>query len=79
MAVIGVEEALTNVQEALRDKGYEVKTIKNEQDVQGCDCCVVTGSEMNAMGINDTMTKAPVIDAKGMSAEDIVKEVASRM
>nr|WP_017553142.1 YkuS family protein [Heyndrickxia coagulans] len=77
--IIGVEEALTNVQEALRDKGYEVKTIKNEQDVQGCDCCVVTDSEMNAMGINDTMTKAPVIDAKGMSAEDIVKEVASRM
>lgn len=56
-----------------------MKTIKNEQDVQGCDCCVVTDSEMNAMGINDTMTKAPVIDAKGMSAEDIVKEVASRM
>ncbi|GER67435.1 UPF0180 protein [Weizmannia acidilactici] len=79
MAVIGVEESLTNVQEALREKGYDVKTIKGESDVQGCDCCVVTGSEMNAMGIHDTMTRASIIDAKGMSADEVVKEVESRM
>ena len=43
MAKIGVENSLTDVQQALQQQGHEVITINSEHDAQGCDCCVVTG------------------------------------
>ena len=40
---IGVEQSLTNIQAALREKGYEVVSLQTESDAQNVDCCVVTG------------------------------------
>ena len=51
MARIGVENSLTDVQQALQQQGHEVVTLNSEQDAQGCDCCVVTGQDSNVMGI----------------------------
>ncbi|MEH7108418.1 YkuS family protein, partial [Bacillus sp. JJ1764] len=67
MARIGVEQSLTNIQQALKEKGYDVVELKQESDAQNCDCCVVTGLDSNVMGMHDTVTKSPVIDADGMS------------
>jgi hypothetical protein len=79
MAKIGVEQSLTNVQQALRQKGYNVVELKQESDANGCDCCVVTGLDSNVMGIQDTSTKGSVIDANGMSADEVCQEVESRI
>ncbi|GHH98368.1 YkuS family protein [Neobacillus kokaensis] len=79
MAKIGVEQSLTNVSQALREKGYEVVEIKQESDARNVDCCVVTGLDSNVMGMHDTVTKAPVIDANGMSADEVCREVESRL
>jgi hypothetical protein len=79
MAKIGVEQSLTNVQQALRQKGYDVVQLKQESDANGCDCCVVTGLDSNVMGIQDTSTKGSVIDANGMSADEVCQEVESRI
>lgn len=79
MAKIGVEESLTNVQQALRDKGYEVVEIKHESDAENCDCCVITGLDSNMMGMHDTFTKGSVIEANGMSANEVCQEVESRL
>ncbi|MGQ0422040.1 YkuS family protein, partial [Bacillus sp. HC-Mk] len=38
MARIGVENSLTDVQQALQQQGHEVVTLNSEQDAQGCDC-----------------------------------------
>ncbi|HJV18012.1 MAG TPA: YkuS family protein, partial [Bacillales bacterium] len=43
MAKVGVEQSLTNIQQALREKGYDVVELKQEADAKNCDCCVVTG------------------------------------
>ena len=43
MAKIGVEQSLTNVQQALREKGHDIVELRQESDVEGCDCCVTTG------------------------------------
>ena len=79
MKKIGVEQSLTNIQQALRDKGYEVVDLRQEADAAGCDCCVVTGLDSNVMGMADTSTKASVIDADGMTAEEVCNQVESRL
>ncbi|MCH6267503.1 MULTISPECIES: YkuS family protein [Neobacillus] len=79
MARVGVEQSLTNVQDALRAKGYDVVELKQESDAQNCDCCVVTGLDSNVMGMADTVTKAPVIDANGLSADEVCQAVESRL
>lgn len=79
MARIGVEQSLTDVQQALEEKGFDVVALKNEHDATDCDCCVISGLDENMMGIHDIETKGPVIDARGMSADDICREVESRI
>ncbi|WP_342431909.1 YkuS family protein [Neobacillus sp. FSL H8-0543] len=79
MAKIGVEQSLTNIQMALREKGYDVVELKQESDAQNCDCCVVTGLDSNIMGMQDISTKGSVIEASGMSADEVCEQVASRL
>jgi hypothetical protein len=76
---IGVEQSLTNIQQALREKGYDVVELKQETDANGCSCCVVTGLDSNVMGIHDAMTKGSVIDATGLSADEVCQQVESRI
>lgn len=76
---IGIEQSLSDVEAALREKGYDVVMMKSPADAKGCDCCVVTGLDNNVQGIADTVTQAPVITASGMTAEEICSEVKSRI
>ncbi|MCD8508914.1 MAG: YkuS family protein [Bacillus sp. (in: Bacteria)] len=79
MAKIGVEQSLTQVQQALQERGHEVVQLQQEQDAANCDCCVITGQDRNVMGMQDTVTQGPVIDAHGMSAEEVCQAVESRL
>jgi hypothetical protein len=79
MAKIGVEQSLTNVQQALEEKGYEVVQLRQESDAQGCDCCVVTGLDNNIMGISNVVTAGSVIEASGLTAEEICQKVESKL
>jgi glutamine amidotransferase PdxT len=79
MAKVGVEQSLTNVQNALQQKGYDVVQLKQEQDAAGCDCCVITGGDQNVMGMQDTQMKGAVINADGLSAEEVCQQVESRL
>lgn len=79
MAKIGVEGSLTNVQQALQEKGYEVVQLQQESDAKNCDCCVVTGLDTNVMGMADTFTEGSVIEANGLSADEVCQEVANRL
>ncbi|HET7629436.1 MAG TPA: YkuS family protein [Bacillales bacterium] len=79
MATIGVEESLTDVREALADRGYEIVELKTENDAKGCDCCVVTGQDVNVMGIQNVVTEGSVIDARGMNAEEICRRIDNRL
>ena len=79
MAKVGVEGSLTDVQQALQEKGYEVVQLKQESDAQGCDCCVLTGLDSNVMGMADTVTAGSVIEANGLTADQVCQEVESRL
>jgi len=73
--IIGVEQSLSNVEAALKAKGYEVIQLRSEADAKNCDACVVTGQDDNVMGISDIAIKGSVIDASGLSADEICNRV----
>ncbi|WP_075981697.1 YkuS family protein [Bacillus massilinigeriensis] len=79
MARIGVEQSLTNIQEALRQKGHEVVELKQEQDASGCDFCVITGIDSNVMGMQNVSTTASVIEANGLSADEVCQQVENKL
>lgn len=73
--IIGVEQSLSNVEDALIAKGYEVIQLRNETDAKKCDACIITGQDKDVMGISDSIIAGPVIDANGLSAEEITQRV----
>jgi hypothetical protein len=76
---VGVEGSLTDVQQALQEKGYEIVQLRQENDASSCDCCVVTGLDSNVMGMADTVTAGSVIEANGLTADQICQEVENRL
>ncbi|MDQ0229544.1 YkuS family protein [Metabacillus malikii] len=79
MPKIGVEQSLSDVTAALSQKGYDVVQLKNESDAQGCDCCVITGQDQNVMGITNAVTSGSVINASGLSAEEVCQRIESKV
>ncbi|MEG9460726.1 MAG: YkuS family protein, partial [Bacillus amyloliquefaciens] len=47
---IGIEQSLSDVEQALKQKGYDVVMMKTPEDAKNCDCCVVTGLDSNVQG-----------------------------
>lgn len=78
MPRIAVEGNLSNVRKALQNNGFDVVTMDSSKDLANCDCCVISGVDQNMMGIEDTFTKVPVINAEGMNEQEIVEQVRSR-
>jgi hypothetical protein len=79
MARIGVEESLTAVQQMLQAEGHEVVVLRQEQDANGCDCCVITGLDENMMGMQNTAIQGSVISANGLNANDISQQVNQKL
>ena len=76
---IAVEQSLTNISEALREKGYNVVDLQSAADTKNCAACVVTGIDSNVMGIQDITTTAPVIEASGLSADEVCQQIEQKL
>lgn len=74
MAKIAVENSLEDVKNALQQNGHEVVSM-DSGNLQNCDCCVISGQDQNMMGMSETATQASVINAQGMTADEIVQRV----
>jgi hypothetical protein len=79
MSRIGVEQSLTNVQAALRAKGYDIVELKQESDAQGLDCCVITGLDKDVLGIQNASTQGSVIAAHGLTADEVCQQVDEKL
>lgn len=78
MARVAVEHSLSEISNMLRDNGYEVVDLGNWQQV--VDAIVITGQDINVLGDeNKTITSAPVINAEGMTANEVFHEVNVRL
>jgi hypothetical protein len=74
MAKIGVENSLGDVKEMLQNNGHEVAAL-DERNVDQFECCVISGQDKNMMGMTETVTKAPVINAQGLTSEQVLQRV----
>ena len=79
MHKVAVQKGLTPVQEYLTDHGYYVETfeISDHLETKGndYDAIILTGLNKNSLGINETTTNAPLIDATGMTPEEIHEQL----
>jgi Uncharacterised protein family (UPF0180). len=76
---IAVENELTPVKDYLSGKGYSVDCIdfhnQSPAKLKNYDAIVVTGLNSDYLGNQATKTSAVVINADGMTPEDIAKEL----
>ncbi|RSL33348.1 hypothetical protein D7Z54_10260 [Salibacterium salarium] len=79
MARIGVEETLTDVRQQLQDQGHDIVDLRQEQDSNGCDCCVVSGQDQNMMNIQDTALEGSVINAHGFNSNEVCDQVEQKL
>lgn len=83
MQKIAIEPDLTPIKKYLGEMGYHVENINfNEESSKKqniYDAYVVTGLNSNFLGINDTSSKAIVVDASGLSPEQVYHELQLRL
>ena len=78
MARVAVEPSLSDeVVQILRSNGYEVVEPGNEQ--QMVDAFVISGMDQNVLGDSRRTTGAPVINADGMTAQEVFQAVHTRL
>jgi galactitol-specific phosphotransferase system IIB component len=80
---VAVEQNLTPVKDYLSKMGYSVDTVDMSREfsksMDKYDAIIVTGMNKNFLGVEDVNTGAVIIDAKGLTAEQVVKEMENRL
>lgn len=79
MAIIAVSNTLTNVSSLLREEGYEVIPFSQEDLQTDVDAIVVSGENENMMGMMEVSQQVPVLNAEGMSAEQVAQSLKNRL
>lgn len=79
---VAVEMNLTDLREYLDNQGYEVVQLDplslSGVELHNCEAVVISGMDRNMLGMQDIHTEAPVIDATGMSPEEVYKQLQNR-
>ncbi|SFS79919.1 YkuS family protein [Marininema halotolerans] len=73
---VAVEEGLSDVSQYLTNQGVEVVSMTEQNS---CTCSVITGADKNVMGMQDTTSDMSVINANGMTPEEVYQAVQARM
>lgn len=81
---IGVEKGLSNIANYLNGEGYSVEILgedlqSNATKYNSLDAIVTAGYNTNMMGISDTSTKVPVINASGLTQEEVKNMIQQKI
>jgi len=84
MKKVAVQKGLGPIKNHLENEGFKVKEFDNRKKtaknyLNKFDAVVITGESKDFMGIENTLTNASVINANGMSAEDVKNELDKHM
>lgn len=71
---VAVESNLTDITRELENRGYTVVSPKSGDDFIAA---VVMGMDSNLMSIQNTSTKAPVINASGLTPQEVISRIES--
>jgi aspartate/glutamate racemase len=72
--IIAVEKTLSTLADILETKGYEIVDL-SESNLMGVDAIIVGGTDVNVLGIQDSVTDVPVINATGKTFNEIIDEL----
>jgi hypothetical protein len=79
---VAVEHNLTPVKDFLSQKGYDVESMdfsrEYSKEAGKYDAIIVTGLNKDFLGMHNTNTKAVVIDAGGLTPEQVYNELKLR-
>jgi len=80
---LAIEPNLTPIKDFLKDKGYQIESMTGEKGNTNnkgrFDAYIVTGLSTDLLGIHDTETRAVVINAKGLTPEQVYHELQMRL
>ncbi|OGO78710.1 MAG: hypothetical protein A2Y23_08600 [Clostridiales bacterium GWB2_37_7] len=81
---IGIEKSLTNVKQYLEQNNQQAVLLDGSKEnakrgLKKYDAIVASGLDSNFLGMQDTLTKTPVINADGKTAEEVFNEIKSRL
>lgn len=81
---IAIEPTLSNVGEYLSSKGYQVENVNYGMDNIKLDpnqyaAVIISGQNKDFLGMQDTLTKSVVLNAEGMSPQEIYNELQKRI
>lgn len=81
---IGIEKSLNNIKDELEQNNMQAVVMNNskqgsQRDLKKYDAIVSSGQDSNFLGMQDTNTKTPVINATGKTAEEVYNEVKDRL
>jgi len=83
MKKVAVQNGLTAISDYLCKEGYKVREFDNRKKNAGnfldkYDAVVVTGENQNVMGIEDTISSTPIINATGMTGEEVMHRIEAK-
>lgn len=80
MERIAVDSNLTSISEQLIEKGYQVDELPPTEMIRSnpieYDVMVISGSEIERMAIQEKVQNCPVINAEGLTPEEVSNRVA---
>lgn len=77
---VAIEQNLDNVKEYLEERGIKTEQFSgsqliNSSKISKYDAIIVSGSNKDFLGMEDAKTKVPVIDATGMTPQEIYNNI----
>lgn len=81
---VAVSDSLSPLKQMLHRAGYDVVNLENEAvpsetGMSEYDAVVVSGVDVNLMGMQDISGRSVVINAAGKSPQEILEELRSRL
>ncbi|MGZ4031039.1 MAG: YkuS family protein [Tumebacillaceae bacterium] len=72
---VAVEANLSNIRNYLSQQGYDCVQLNEQSAGAACDAIVISGADQNLMGIQDATTKVPVINAHGLTPQEVAERL----
>jgi len=84
MKKIGLEKGLSTIADYLSSEGYSVEILSEDiqNNIEKCndlDVIITADYNTNMMGFSDTSTKVPIINASGLTQEEIKDKIEQKI
>jgi len=76
MRRVAIEQTLGSVKEYLQNNGFDVVDLN--QHLTQVDAIVISGQDKDVLGMQDITTTAPVINAEGLTPEEVHQQLTNQ-